>query len=102
MASIFRTGIWLVRENGLAKDCMSAKDADGGYSCSAISPAGEDGKDKRGSRGETGEFGKTEEATWHRLRMGVTGFFMALDEVKIDGGVLRWTVFFIMQHALSL
>ena len=24
--------------------------------------------------------------------MGVTGFFMALNEVNIDGGVLRWTV----------
>ena len=64
-----------------------------GIRCSAISPAGEDGEDKRGPRGETGEFGKTEKATWHRLRMGVNGFFVALDEVKIDGGVLRWTVF---------
>ena len=67
----------------------------GVFRCSAISPAGEDGEDERGPRGETGEFGKTEKATWHRLRMGVTGFFMALDEVNIDGGVLRWTVFLL-------
>ena len=63
-----------------------------GVRCSAISPAGEDGEDERGSRGETGEFGKTEKATWHRLRMGITGFFMALNEVIVGGEVLCWTV----------